>query len=128
MTLDWEALQSIFMALAAVFLAAFVLFLLMIAYAVRQLRQIEIPADAGFVETLQLVPLSLVVAIDLLDLSLDFLAAPVAWVLLDRLGLKALRGVSTVEAFIPATQLIPTMTLTWLGVRLLRLGIVEKRP
>ena len=58
-------------------------------------------------------------AIDLLDLALDFLAAPISWLILDRLGLKALRGVSAVEALIPGTQLIPTMTLCWFGVRLL---------
>jgi hypothetical protein len=38
--------------------------------------------------------------------------------ILDQLGLKALRGVSAVEALIPGTQLIPTMTLCWFGVRL----------
>jgi len=61
-----------------------------------------------------------VVLIDLLDFALDFLAAPLAWVILDRLGLKALRGVSTVEALIPLTQVVPTMTLCWIGARLLR--------
>ena len=107
-------------------LSGMILFLLLIGFAVRQVRQIYIPPDAGFLETLQLVPFSIVLAIDLLDLALDFLAAPVAWVLLDRLGLKALRGVSAVEALIPGTQFIPTLTLSWLGVRLLGLGPLEK--
>ena len=56
--------------------------------------------------------------IDLLDFALDFLAAPISWIILDRLGLKALRGVSTVESLIPFTQAIPTMTLAWVWVRL----------
>ena len=126
--MDLETVQYYLMILAAIMLSGLVLFLLLIGFAVRQLRKIDIPVDAGFVETLQLVPLSMVVAIDLLDLSLDVLAAPVAWVMLDRLGLKALRGLSAVEAVIPGTQFIPTLTLCWLGIRVLRLGPVEKRP
>ena len=86
-----------------------------------KLRKLDVPPNASFVETLHYTPLLVVVAVDLLDLAFDFLAAPISWTLLDRLGLKALRGVSTVEALIPGTQLIPTMTLCWIGVRLLRL-------
>ncbi|MCI0579515.1 MAG: hypothetical protein L0331_25375, partial [Chloroflexi bacterium] len=81
-------------------------------------RQIDIPPDAGLADTLHLTPLLVVLAIDLLDLGLDVLAAPVSWVILDRLGLKALRGISVVEALIPVTQFIPTLTLAWLAVRL----------
>jgi hypothetical protein len=92
--------------------------LLLLLY-VRRLRAIDIPPDATFAETLHYTPLLVVMTIDLLDLGLDFLAAPVSWAILDRLGLKALRGVATVEALIPGTQIIPTMTLCWFGVRLL---------
>jgi hypothetical protein len=60
-----------------------------------------------------------VVFLDVLDLALDFLSAPIAWIVLDRLGLKGLRGFATVESFIPLTQAIPTMTLCWIGVRLM---------
>lgn len=87
---------------------------------IRQLQRIEIPADAGFQETLLHTPFLVVIFIDLLDFGLDFLAAPFAWVILDRLGLRALRGVSVVEAAIPLTQGIPTMTLCWVGARLFR--------
>lgn len=92
---------------------------ILLAFALRKLRNLRIPPDAGFAETLQYTPFLIVVAIDLLDLGLDFLAAPLSWAILDRLGLKALRGVATVEALIPGTQFIPTMTLCWIGVRLL---------
>ena len=85
-----------------------------------KLRKLDVPPNATFVETLYYTPLLVVVAVDLLDLAFDFLAAPLSWTLLDRLGLKALRGVSTVEALIPGTQLIPTMTLCWIGARILR--------
>jgi hypothetical protein len=49
---------------------------------------------------------------------LDILAAPVVWVVLDRLGLRALRNVSAIEALIPFTQPIPTLTASWIWVRL----------
>jgi uncharacterized membrane protein len=92
---------------------------LLLIIAVHKVRGIDIPQDASFSETLLATPLAVVVAIDLLDLALDVLAAPLSWAVLDWLGLKALRGVATVEALIPGTQLIPTLTLCWLGVRIL---------
>lgn len=92
--------------------------LLLLIVVWRNVKRLNIPPDATFGETLNLTPISVVLMIDLLDFGLDFLAAPVAWIILDRLGLKALRGVSVVEAFIPLTQAIPTMTLAWIWVRL----------
>lgn len=92
--------------------------LLLLIVVWRNVKRLNIPPDATFGETLQLTPISVVLMIDLLDFGLDFLAAPIAWIILDRLGLKALRGVSVVEAFIPLTQAIPTMTLAWIWVRL----------
>lgn len=97
-----------------------VLALLLFLIVIRQLKRIEVPAGAGFAETLRYTPFLVVVFIDLLDFGLDVLAAPFAWVVLDRLGLKALRGVSTVEALVPFTQAIPTMTISWIGARLMR--------
>lgn len=92
------------------------LLLLLIVW--RQVKRIHIPANATFSQTLQLTPFLAVIMIDLLDFALDFLAAPISWIILDRLGLKALRGVSVVEAVIPFTQAIPTMTIAWIWVRL----------
>jgi hypothetical protein len=94
--------------------------LLLLIVVIRQVRKINVPPDASFQETLLLTPISVVLMIDLLDLGLDFLAAPIAWIILDRLGLKALRGVSAVEAVIPLTQAIPTMTLAWIGARVMK--------
>lgn len=74
-------------------------------------------ADAGFFETLRRVPLGLVVALDLLDLALDVFSAPIIWVVLDRLNLKALRQVATIEALIPISGPIPTMTICWILAR-----------
>lgn len=102
---------------------------LMLAIAVRRLRSLNIPPDASFGETLLLTPLSIVIAIDLLDLALDVLAAPLSWAILDRLGLRALRGLAAVEALVPGTQFIPTLTLCWFGIRILdsRLGSSGRR-
>lgn len=73
--------------------------------------------EETFFEALRRVPLGLVITVDVLDLLLDFFATPIVWVLLDRLGYKALRKVAAVEALIPFTQPIPTMTICWLIAR-----------
>ncbi len=122
-----EALNNFVNIMLIVMGVSFLLFLIIIGFAVRQLRNVEIPPDASFTETLRLTPFLIVLAIDLLDLSLDVLAVPVVWVLLNKLGLKALREVSAIEALIPGTQLIPTLTLSWLGIRVLGVGYYEER-
>ena len=99
-------------------LVGLVLALLLFAYVLRKIQKIDVPANAGFTETLRYTPFAVVLLIDLLDLALDILAAPFSWIILDRLGLRALRAVSAIEALIPFTQPIPTMTLCWLFVRL----------
>jgi hypothetical protein len=59
-----------------------------------------------------------VILLDLLDFSLDFLSAPFSWTLLGYLGLKPLRTVTMVESTIPGTQFLPTMTTAWIIARL----------
>jgi hypothetical protein len=88
-------------------------------WAWRSLRRIHLPEHLSFVEALQWTPLPVVILLDLLDLVFDIFAAPITWVLLGKIGLSPLRAVTAAEAVIPGTQLIPTMTLAWLGVRLL---------
>jgi hypothetical protein len=113
-----DTLQTVGLILLASVLVGLTFAGLLIWLAARQLRRIHIPAGADFTETLRRTPLLLVMGLDLLDLSLDFLSAPIAWIILDRLGLKALRGISVVQAAVPGTQMVPMMTLTWLAVRL----------
>ncbi len=113
-----ETLQLISYYMAIVIGVSLVLALLLLIFIFRQVRKIDVPPDAGFQETLLYTPFSVVLLIDLLDLGLDFLSIPFTWVILDRLGLKALRGVSVVEAAVPFTQAIPTMTLAWIGARI----------
>lgn len=91
----------------------------LIALTYRRLKRIRIPPGAGFVTALRHVPLTLVLFLDLLDFGLDFFSVPIAWVILGKLGLQPLRGVTVVEEAIPGTQFLPTMTAAWLAVRLL---------
>ncbi len=96
-------------------IVALILFFIMLT----QVRKINVPPGAGFAQTLLHTPLIVVLFLDTMDLALDILGAPLSWVILDRIGLKGLRGVAAVEALIPFTQVIPTMTLFWIGARLL---------
>jgi len=114
----------LFGAMAISFILAMILFFLII----NRLKRMDVPPNAGFGDTLLYTPLLLVVFIDLLDFALDILAAPFTWMILDRLGLKALRGFAAFEALLPFTQIVPTMTLAWFAVRLVgsRLDMVTE--
>jgi len=99
---------------------ALVLSLLLLGLVIWRVRKIQLPPGADFFTALRATPLVVVLLLDLLDFSLDFLSAPLAWVLLTRLGLGPLRGVTLVESLLPGTQVIPTMTLAWIAVRLFK--------
>lgn len=118
--IESDFLRTVGLYLVGLLSCSLFLALLLLAYVLLTVRRINVPPGADFTETLRHTPFVVVVMIDLLDLSLDILAAPFAWVILDRLGLRALRGVAAVEALLPFTQIIPTMTLFWLGARFLR--------
>lgn len=107
---------------AVIAVCALVLAAVALAFAVRKLRRIRLPADADFFTAVRAVPFSLVVGLDLLDLALDVFAAPIAWVLLNRTGLQALRNTAAFEALIPITGPIPTLTIAWLAARAFNLG------
>lgn len=108
--------------LLAVVLIALALSGLILALAFRRLRRIHLPPNPDFFTTVRAVPLSLVVGLDLLDLALDSFASPIIWFLLRRANLEALRKVATVEAILPFTGPIPTLTLAWLAARAFNLG------
>jgi len=97
--------------------AALALALLLLGWVLWRVRRIDLPQDADFMTTLRMTPLTVVILLDLLDFSLDFLSAPIGWALLSYLGLKPLRGVTAVEGLIPGTQMLPTMTLAWIIAR-----------
>jgi len=118
---DWGSLGKLAAGVAAV---ALILAAIVLAVAFRALRKVRVrvPANADFFTTVRAVPLSLVVGLDLLDLGLDVFSAPIIWVILNRFGLQALRNVATVEALIPISAPIPTLTIAWLAARVLNLG------
>jgi len=112
-------LLKIFAVVAAV---ALVLAAVALTYAIRRLRRIRVPADADFFTAVRAVPLSLMIGLDLLDLALDVLSAPIMWVILNRTGLQALRNTAAIEALIPITGPIPTLTIAWFAARAFNLG------
>ena len=107
-------------AVAVLLIVALAAAALYLAY--RKLRRVRIAGDSDFFTTVRAVPFALVVGLDLLDLGLDVFSTPITWLLLDRLGLKALRNVATVKAAIPLGDMIPALTLAWLAARYLKLG------
>jgi hypothetical protein len=118
MTINEEQLRTfllIFAGLAVLSLLAAIL-LTLVTY--RRLRHLRLPPDADFTTCLRAVPISVVIILDLLDFGLDVFAVPIAWVMLGKLGLQGLRGITVVEEIIPGTQLLPMMTLAWIGIRL----------
>ena len=76
---------------------------LLLARTYRGLKRLNVPEGAGFLTTVRMVPLGLVVALDLLDLGLDVLSAPIIWVILSRLRLQGLRDIASFEALVPFT-------------------------
>ena len=117
--MDWGALLKLLAAVAAV---ALILSAIILFWAFRVLRRVRVPANADFFTTVRAVPLSLMVGLDLLDLALDSFSAPIIWFILNRYGLQALRNVASIEALIPITGPIPTLTLSWIAARLFNLG------
>jgi hypothetical protein len=101
--------------LVALLIVAVAVALLLLA--ARQLREIDIPEDADFFETMRLIPITVPLALDMLDFVFDILAAPLAWVILEAMGLKALQLVTVTEGLIPGTQPIPTLTAAWIIAR-----------
>jgi hypothetical protein len=114
-----DTLQTFGLYLAGGMAISLVVGLMLLLLILRFVRRIDVPDGANFTQTLLYTPLIVVIMIDLLDFALDILAAPFSWAILDRLGLKALRGVAAVEGLLPFTQFIPTMTLCWVGARFL---------
>lgn len=120
--MDTGTLGDLFFWLLVAMAVALTLAVVGLALLWRRIKRLNVPRDAGFFETMRYVPFALVVVLDLLDFGLDIFAAPVSWIVLDRLGLRGLRNKAAIEALIPFTQPIPTFTLGWLGTRLFGLG------
>ncbi len=102
------------------FAAGLAITLILIGLLLVTIRRIQLPPDADVITALRATPLMVVITLDLLDFTLDFLSAPFSWALLTRLGLKPLRAVTVIESLIPGTQFIPTMTAAWIIARLIQ--------
>jgi hypothetical protein len=109
-------LRDLLVAFAVVAALSLVAAVILGAVLWRRLRRLRV-SGGGFWQTLREVPIGLVVLLDLLDLGLDVFSAPIIWFLLKRLNLTALREVATIEALIPISAPIPTMTICWLLAR-----------
>lgn len=112
--IDWRPLLYTILTFSAIGLG---LTLLLLGWVIWRVRRIQLPQEAGFFTALRATPLIVVILLDLLDMSLDFLSAPIAWTLLSYLGLAPLRGVTVVASLIPGTQLLPTMSIFWIIAR-----------
>jgi hypothetical protein len=93
--------------------------LALLGVVVWRVRKIRLPENADWITTMRMTPLVVVLLLDLLDFSLDIFSVGITWPLLGYLGLKPLRNITVLEGIIPGTQLIPTLTLTWLLARLI---------
>jgi hypothetical protein len=118
-------IQTIAIAALLAFGGALLFSIMLGGFVLWRVRKIQLPPDADFFTAMRMTPLVVVLLLDLLDFTLDFLSAPVAWLLLTRLGLGPLRGVTVVDSLIPGTQIIPTMTLAWIAVRVFKVDRVS---
>ncbi len=112
--IDTRTLVIAFLVVSATALA---IALVLIAWLFIKIRSIRLAPDADALDALRAAPLSVVVALDLLDLALDIFSAPVSWILLSRLGLLPLRGAAVIKDLIPFSGYVPAMTIGWVGVR-----------
>lgn len=99
---------------------ALTLAVLLLFWIIWRVRRINLPPDADWVTAMRATPFVVVLVLDLLDFGLDFLSAPISWILLSYLGLKPLRAVTTIESLIPGTQFLPTMTAAWVIARFMK--------
>ena len=112
--------QTVALALIAMIVIVIAAVAGLIYLAIRELEELEIPPDADFFETLRVIPITVPIALDLLDLAFDVFAAPISWFILDLLGLEALKTVTVVEGLVPGTQILPTLTIAWVLARVIR--------
>ena len=117
--LEFLTNNPFFLYLGGAMLTCLCLAFLLLFFVMRSARNINVPEGADFWETMQHTPFSVALLIDLFDFGLDVLSAPITWLILDRLGLKALRGFGLVEGLLPFTGPIPTMTVGWFISRLM---------
>jgi hypothetical protein len=110
-------LDIIFYVLLGLFSSGILFTALLFFWVIWRVKRIQIPQNADFFTTMRATPLSVAILLDLLDFTFDIFSIPFAWILLGYLGLQPLRMVTVVEAAIPGTQIIPTLTIAWFIAR-----------
>jgi hypothetical protein len=121
-------LSSLLGVVLIVMASALVLTILFLIWILWRIKRIELPFNAGFVTALRATPLSVVIVLDLLDLSLDIFSAPITWILLGRLGLTPLRTIAVIKDLIPFDGMIPAMTIAWVLVRAIDRYHLQRQP
>ncbi len=118
------SLRTFVILIAAILATAAISGTLLVGWALGKLREkrLRVPPGADFFTTVRAVPLPLLIGLDLLDLGLDVFSAPIIWFVLNRLKLQKLRNVATIEALIPFSAPIPTLTIAWLLARFFGFG------
>ncbi len=118
-SLDWRSMLAI---IGTIMATGLILAALLLGWVLWKVRKINLPAGIDFFDALRATPLSVVVLLDLLDLGLDIFSAPVAWIILSRLGLEPLRAVTVIKDLIPLPGLeaLPMMTIAWVLARVWR--------
>lgn len=117
-----QALLAVFQVLLVISVVAGIGAGVLLLLTYRDIRRLNIPDDAGFFGAMRVVPIRVAIFLDLMDLALDTFAAPAAWLLLHWLRLDQLKAPAMIEALIPGTQFIPTMTILWAATRVFNLG------
>lgn len=120
-------LTNLLYPLLVLFGIALALAVILLLWIIWRVRRIKLPPDADWITAMRATPFIVVLVLDLLDFSLDFLSAPFAWMLLSYLGLKPLRTITTVESLIPGTQFLPTMTAAWIVARFMKRERLQAR-
>ncbi|MDM8531721.1 hypothetical protein QUF63_11155 [Anaerolineales bacterium HSG25] len=115
-----QYITYLFLAILPIMAGALALAALLLIWIIWQIKRIDLPPNADFKTALLSTPLIVVIMLDLLDVGLNFMSAPVGWAILTYLGLHPLRGITVVEGFLPGTEALPTMTAAWVGVRLFK--------
>ncbi|MDM8518433.1 hypothetical protein QUF64_00185 [Anaerolineales bacterium HSG6] len=115
-----QYITYLFLAILPIMAGALALATLLLIWIIWQIKRIDLPPNADFKTALLSTPLIVVIMLDLLDVGLNFMSAPVGWAILTYLGLRPLRGITVVEGFLPGTEALPTMTAAWVGVRLFK--------
>ena len=116
-----ETLRNLGLVVLGVMSVSLILALILLVIIIVQVRRIHVPPNATFAETMHYTPFLVVVFLDVLDLALDFLSAPIAWVVinkfLEKFTYKMQIGPSIFLMGLTASLLIAMLTVAYKSIR-----------